>query len=300
MVVTARSIVEGLAGRWMRRSGVCKCPAHDDNSPSFSVSETRDGRPLVHCFAGCSQGDVIAALRARGLWEGEAVRDPSYPQGFTRKHDGHADNEARRNQEYARDLWERADRIKGTLAEAYLTSRKIKLATFSDALGYLPRLEHKPSGRTMPAMLAALTNDDGRVVAVQRTWLKPDGSGKADVQPAKMTVGPMGTACVRLSAPGDILGIAEGVETALSAKCIYSIPVWATLSANRLSKIQIPRVVKSLVIFADQGNVGMQSAFEAAEVYEQRGYTVDVMPPHVHFGAGVGDFNDALKAGANG
>lgn len=293
-------IVEGLGGRFGRHSGTCKCPAHDDRSPSFSVSETRDGRPLVHCFAGCTQNDVIAALKSRGLWAGEAVRDPSYPQGFTRKHDGLADNQERRNQEYAREIWDRADRIKGTLAETYLRSRKINLSVMPDSLGFLPRLEHKPSGRAMPAMLAALTNDAGRVVAVQRTWLKADGSGKAEVDSAKMTVGPMGAAAVRLAVPGDMLGLAEGVETALSAKCIYSIPVWATLSASRLCRVNIPGVVRSLVIFADQGDVGMQSAFEAAELYEQRGLTVDVMPPKVHFGAGVGDFNDALKAGANG
>jgi DNA primase len=250
----------------------------------------------VHCFAGCTQADVISALRARGLWEGEAVRDPSYPQGVTRKHDGHADSQERRNQEYARDIWERCDRIKGTLAEAYLRSRSINLPTFPEALGYLPRLEHRPSGKTFPAMLAALVGNAGGVVAVQRTWLRPDGKGKADVQNAKMTVGPMGSAAVRLGTPSEILGLAEGVETALSAKSIYQIPVWATLSANRLGKIELPKVVQSLVIFADDGEVGMRSAIEAAEIYEGKGLSVDVMPPRVHFGGGVGDFNDALRS----
>ena len=49
-------------GRWMAR-----CPAHDDRTPSLSITE-RNGSVLVHCFAGCRQSEVIEALRARGLW----------------------------------------------------------------------------------------------------------------------------------------------------------------------------------------------------------------------------------------
>ncbi len=52
-----------------RPRGPVHCPAHDDAHPSLSVDE-RDGRLLVHCFAGCQQEDVIEALRARGLWGG--------------------------------------------------------------------------------------------------------------------------------------------------------------------------------------------------------------------------------------
>lgn len=43
------------------------CPAHDDKIPSMSITEI-NGKTLVHCFAGCTQREVIDALRARGLW----------------------------------------------------------------------------------------------------------------------------------------------------------------------------------------------------------------------------------------
>jgi hypothetical protein len=49
----------------------CRCPGpmhrHGDLSPSLSVKDGRNGRPLLHCFAGCSHEEIVAALRARGL-----------------------------------------------------------------------------------------------------------------------------------------------------------------------------------------------------------------------------------------
>ncbi len=39
-----------------------KCPAHEDSSPSLSVKALDDGRVLIHCFAGCSAPDVLAAI----------------------------------------------------------------------------------------------------------------------------------------------------------------------------------------------------------------------------------------------
>lgn len=54
-----------------RRSGsewMARCPAHEDANPSLAIRQL-DGKTLLHCHAGCSQRDVIEALKARGLWE---------------------------------------------------------------------------------------------------------------------------------------------------------------------------------------------------------------------------------------
>jgi DNA primase len=51
-----------------RNRFVACCPAHDDKTPSLSIEDSRDGKVLVHCFAGCSQDQVIGALRDLGLW----------------------------------------------------------------------------------------------------------------------------------------------------------------------------------------------------------------------------------------
>ncbi len=63
------SIARGLSKvRWHggNKFSSC-CPAHDDRNPSLSVSD-KNGKILVHCWAGCTQEEVIGALRGMGLW----------------------------------------------------------------------------------------------------------------------------------------------------------------------------------------------------------------------------------------
>lgn len=59
-----------------------RCPAHKDRSPSLSVSEGADGRALVHCFAGCTVGEICSALNltVRDLFPGRAPEGPEGPR----------------------------------------------------------------------------------------------------------------------------------------------------------------------------------------------------------------------------
>jgi putative DNA primase/helicase len=65
--MTAASIAHALEARRSGSSWMARCPAHDDRNPSLSIREG-DGKVLLHCHAGCTQRDVIAALKAKGLW----------------------------------------------------------------------------------------------------------------------------------------------------------------------------------------------------------------------------------------
>jgi len=66
---TAESIAHALPGCRRIRANEFKacCPAHDDKSPSLSITQSRD-KVLLKCWAGCSQREVIAALQRIGLW----------------------------------------------------------------------------------------------------------------------------------------------------------------------------------------------------------------------------------------
>jgi hypothetical protein len=65
---SAAQLADALDGRASGGSWMASCPAHDDEKPSLSISEGRDGKVLVKCHAGCSQQAVIDALKARGVW----------------------------------------------------------------------------------------------------------------------------------------------------------------------------------------------------------------------------------------
>ena len=60
--MSAAQLVRDLKGTWFGKSGMARCPAHDDNGPSLSVRENTDGALLVYCFAGCEVSEVVAAL----------------------------------------------------------------------------------------------------------------------------------------------------------------------------------------------------------------------------------------------
>ena len=72
--MTAESIAKALGGRKAGGCWMACCPAHEDRSPSLSIHDSDDGKVLVHCFAGCDQETVIAALRAHGLWPERHLR----------------------------------------------------------------------------------------------------------------------------------------------------------------------------------------------------------------------------------
>ena len=272
------------------------CPFHSEKTPSFKVE---NGRYI--CFGCDKKGDAISWVReAEHLSFEEAVRRlsrSSAPVRFcgvqvnTKRRDW---AEARKARE-AEAIWNAGRPAKGTLVEAYLRARGIRLP-MSDQLRYAPFLPHTESAQSLPAMLGRLSDNSG-FRAVQRTYLDPHEAKKASVTPTKKTKGGMGGGAVRLRMPpADHLGLAEGIETALSASQLYSLPVWATLSAHRLSKVEIPEAVRNLVIFGDSGDVGRTEAFKAADLYEAAGYHVECIFPAADFKCAPNDFNDAVRA----
>jgi len=69
MSTTAADIAHALGGKMTGKGKwTCRCPAHKETNPSFSVAEGDDGSPLFYCHAGCTQDAVIDALCDRGLW----------------------------------------------------------------------------------------------------------------------------------------------------------------------------------------------------------------------------------------
>ena len=146
-------------------------------------------------------------------------------------------------------------------------------------------------------MIAGVTRwPDRAVIAVHRTYLRPDGSEKAEVEPDKMALGPVRGGAVRLSAAGSTLAVGEGIETALSVKQATALPTWAALSAGGIEALILPPppLATEVIIFADHDRHrrGIEAAYKAANRWYAQGRLVWIaLPPEPG-----SDFNDLLRA----
>jgi phage/plasmid primase-like uncharacterized protein len=136
-------------------------------------------------------------------------------------------------------------------------------------------------------MVAAVQAADGRIVAIHRTWLRLDGFGKADVEPQKAALGPIAGGGVRLAPAGKALCLAEGIETALSVLQATGLPAWATLGTANLARIELPAIVREVIIAADADDAGERAAQQAAQRFLRDGRRVRIARP-----SGKKDFNE--------
>ena len=157
----------------------------------------------------------------------------------------------------------------------------------SNALRTHTDLWHPEEKQSYHAMIAKVTDPDNKPVSIHRTYLLASGE-RPKIGKTKMLMAgtiPEGSA-IRLQPYQNILGIAEGIETAFSASAIFDIPVWAAISATIMVKWKPPENVERIVIFGDNDRnfVGQLSAYRLAYTiareYPQK-YDICVSIPNV-------------------
>lgn len=269
-------MVERLGGRWTGRGGLCRCPAHDDREPSLSVRPGRT-RILLHCFAGCSAEDILQVLEADGLLVPAAAVVEARIQGQSNSYSVAA----------AARIWAASRSVKGTAAASYLQKRGIH--SFSPELRFNLRTPHGAAPLTLyrPALVAAV-RDNGGFVGIHRTFLdcrKSDGTSPKD---RRAGMGRFGSGAVRLGGIDGRLGLAEGIETALSASELFGIKCWSTLGSERFGLVSIPSQVEELHLFIDNDDGGRRAELLARQKFTH-------LPIQVHVPEREGDdFNDVL------
>jgi len=287
--MNAREVTRAIRGHWHGSYGTARCPAHDDRRPSLSIADSRDGKLLVRCHAGCKQTRVIEALRSRGLWDDGNHRRESFVRREMRPAVDAPPNRAdTKCSEGALRLWKASSAAFGTPVETYLRSRGLH-HPLPACIRFHAGLKH-PKGGIWPAMVGLVTRGtDDAPLAIHRTFLARDGAGKAPVVPAKMMLGPCRGGAVRLGVPGDVLMVGEGIETCLAAMQATGHPAWAALSTSGLRALDLPEVVRDVIVLADGDDPGEAAAREAALRWKREGRSVRIArPPR---GA---DFNDLL------
>jgi hypothetical protein len=197
--------------------------------------------------------------------------------------------------EAAKRLFASAQPIAGTIAEAYLRRRGIRLIQDLGALRFHPnciyRTHASAAPEPWPALLAAVTDLGGRITGVERTWLAASGSGKAPIPVPRRALGQLLGHGVRFGTGSNVLLAGEGIETVLSLKSVMpTMPAVAALSATRLGALILPVGLCRLYIACDLDPAG----WRALDRLRTRSYVegfclLPLMPTK-------GDFNDDLCA----
>ena len=194
--------------------------------------------------------------------------------------------------EAARRLWRRCRAVDGSHAERYLRTRGLSRCRFA-ALRFHPELRYREgsSVRRFPALVAAVTGDDGRIFGVQRTWLDPRSPAKAGVAAPRKALGRVYGLAVRFGVPADdaALVVGEGIETVLSlVTAVPEITAAAALSAGSLGAFAPPPGTARLVIARDNDEDGALAAERLARRCARARVAATIVVP-----AG-NDFNDDL------
>lgn len=179
--------------------------------------------------------------------------------------------------EALRRVWSEAvplDHPQAAPARAYLAGRGLGdvLQSPPAVLRCHPRLGYYHPGEPAtahPALLALVQDRNGRAVSIHRTYLAPDGSGKAPVATPKKLMPPVergacSRAAIRLHpiTRDGVLAVAEGLESALSYWTLARVPTWSCLSAGGLERFWIPDAVRELHVIedVDPSGVGQTAA----------------------------------------
>jgi putative DNA primase/helicase len=283
--VSAATIAVALGGSrsggWWR----CRCPVHQSAGPTLALRDGADNL-VIKCHAGCAPVEILYELRRLGLLDGTYR-----PRNAQFKVDADDETKGARNRDFATTIWNAAEPAERSPQIArYFRSRDIILPP-PRTLRWARSCRH-PNGSTRSAMIALVHDCDGEQIGIHRTYLLADGTAKAPVDPARLSLGPIKGGAVRLAPVAETLMVGEGIETCLAAMQATAMPAWAALSTSGLTALFLPPVVREIIILVDNdvNGAGERAARSAAERWLAEGRRVRLAIPPV---PGT-DFNDVI------
>jgi hypothetical protein len=273
--------------------------------------------------------DLVAQVKFRGD-KGKAVAwarswlglDQGDPQRFAEER-RQASEIAKRQSEDQRRAEERKSaaataiflraevHLRGTPAADYLKGRGIdlgELARQPRCLRFAPALWNEESGRTWPALVAAIDPPQGPVCAVHRTWLEVLNNGrvrKAPLAAPKKVLGRYAGGAIRLwrgysekphsrPEPGEWLMVSEGIEDGLSGAIARpKFRTWAAVSVSNMGSIELPAAFDGVLLLAqnDKEPQAIKALEAAIANFQRQGKRVRLIrvPPEFH------DANELLQ-----
>lgn len=273
LFVRLRDTAHGRAGKWTDASSGEHGDLLDVIRGSLGLMDFRDVADEARAFLSLPRPDPVPSPQDRPTQE----RGPAS------------------SSEAARRLWAMSGPIAGTFVETYLRRRDLTLLHGTGALRFHPRCFYRPDEdsptETWPAMIATVTDLDGTLTGVHRTWLAEEGRGKAPVDHPRRALGGLLGHAVRFGVASDVLAAGEGIETVLSLRQVLpDLPLAACLSSAHLASLIFPPLLRRLYVLRDDDPAGDQALATLHARADDAGIEVIGLSPR------LGDFNDDLRA----
>ena len=251
-----------------------------------------EGRGTWICSK-CGAGDGISLVMQKNGWEfREAARQIETVIGSAPADTSRRERSDRDKRDAMNRVWRMSNPVKADDPVGRHLARRTGLTSFPACLRTAYNVRYPSDCPSFhPAMIAMVTRPDGSPLTLHRTYLTDDGNKAPVAEPRLWMPGTIGKgAAIRLAPAGEVLGIAEGIETALSASALFGVPCWAAGNAGMLAAWQPPPEAKRIIAFGDNdaNYAGQAAAYALARRLGSDERVVEVQIP-----AEVGaDWND--------
>lgn len=266
----------------MSRHGIACCPAHNDRTPSLSITPGHSA-VLFHCFAGCERAAIIDALKASKIGQGaKAIESKNWVEPIKLDYKW-----------LANKIWSQAGPVANTPAACYLEQRAIEIS--SRFCRYVDKaLTYENEEKIfLPALLIPVTNDL-ELVAIQRIFLDRATGGKAILpsnDPKKLLGFPAMGAIRYGNFRGNNLNLAEGFEDAVSVCELFGLAhCWSACGIERYQHVAIPECVRTVTIWSQHGPEAVKALAKATPYLTANNRQLDIKLPTI-----AGDWNDMLR-----
>lgn len=260
------------------------------------IFDDKEGRGTFYCNScGAGTGAQLLCL-FKGWSMSETMQNVNKVVGSMEKSAAPQQMTDEQKRKAMNELWQSsAEPKEGDPVFTYL-HRRCGTDVMPLAVRYHPKVYHAETKTYYPAMVSKVTAFNNKPIALHRTYLTMDGK-KAPIDPAKKLMGLMPDAsAIRLGPYTDTIGIAEGIETALTCAVCFGVPTWAAVNAPMMVKWRPPEKIEKVFIFADNDKsfTGQLSAYKLAWSLDRefRGkYKIRVVVPR----ASGADWNDVFN-----
>jgi len=258
-----------------------------------------EGRGTWICSK-CGAGDGISLVMQKNGWEfREAAKQIETIIGSTPVDEPKREHSADEKRDAMNKLWRTSKVVIASDPVGRFLFHRVGLTLFPSCLRTAFGVRYQSDRPAFhPAMIAMVTGPDGTPSTLHRTYLTAEGRKAPVTEPRRLMAGTVARgAAIRLASAGNTLGIAEGIETALSASALFGVPCWAAVNAGMLAAWLPPSGARRIIIFGDNdpSYAGQAAAYALARRLGSHERMVEVQVPAV-VGA---DWNDVHQSQLN-